>query len=330
VVETEVVNAPASAFTLEIAELVDQKSCHRAILVRPELGSRVIYARPRGGDLFVTVLGPASWTDESLRSADRAVRTDELAFRVSDGRHSRSGNCRAGVRVRLPIQGLATFGEDLREIRGVDAEQLVLLSGKLMLYGRAIPRFLLPLDSGPFRANALYLAQEISVPGGSRIASVASGRGGAGSARSAKVVGEKRHKAETNRKSVDARWYGFADVVFGDDGGNVAAIVVEAATNAREVELYLPAPFDADASAEGNKPDVISLSLSARLAGDPNLLWLYGVVLLTVALLSIAEKFKKREPAKDATNTHSEGSKPANGVADRSKSEHIDQHKDEK
>lgn len=265
VASIEVVNPPASAIALPAATLLPNEAgespvCLKRLLVEPAAGARVNYVRPRGGALTVEIDGPVQWGTAS--DAPKARRDGRTRFEVS-----KEGSCAAGERVRLPIDGVAVFGEDQLEVTSGDALRLALLSGRLALYGRSIVGF----DLGPLKAKALYFAQEMPLPGGSRIAAARKGEG---------------HGAAADGPS---NWYGLADVDLGAQGPG--AITVEASTNARLLELYPPAPFWSARGSHGSRPDVVSLSLVARLTGDPNLLWLYGLAALVGTALGLISHF---------------------------------------
>lgn len=269
VVELQVVNTAASTFALSRGRLESSNACHESIVVKPEVGALVTYARPGKGTLTVSVYGPAVWYDAARRQNGQVFQSaDNLAFELRDREKEGVIPCPPEGRVRLPVQGVVTFGSDLAEIRDATTQQVALLSGKLTLYGRAMPKLLgVPLDFGPLKADALYFSREIPVPGGSRIATAT------------------RHPSDHADTNSDARWFGFADVVFGE--GGPGAMTVEASTNARFVELYTPAPFHREAGGGGYRPDIISLSLGARLTGDPNLLWIYGLIAFFIALIQL-------------------------------------------
>jgi hypothetical protein len=55
----------------------------------------------------------------------------------------------------------------------------------------------------------------------------------------------------------------------------------------------MPAPYRTKSGAGGASPDVLSLTLSARLAGDPNLLLIYGAVGVLLAFANLRYIFTK-------------------------------------
>lgn len=271
VIEINVINPAASAFVLPRARLAGQGRCFEGVLVRPEAGSRLQYSRSRHGPLVVNVNGKAAWSHAGNRGAYEPATSLEFEVWVDkeDG-----ATCNARPHVRLPIQGTVNIGSDLPEVHRADDRQLTLLSGKLLLYGRAVgDLFAIPLTFGPLKPGALYFSQEFPLPGGSRIASARlKNEGGGGEAEG-------------------SRWYGFADIADSADGAG--AIAVQASTNARYVELYTPAPYRSETGDDSYRADTISLSLGARLTGDPNLLWIYGLVAVFTTLLGLSEHLRR-------------------------------------
>ena len=61
---------------------------------------------------------------------------------------------------------------------------------------------------------------------------------------------------------------------------------IEASTNAATLQLLAPAPRDVDRSAFDD-PDIVSLTLAARLVGDPNLRWLLAIVSFLVLVVGV-------------------------------------------
>lgn len=243
--------------------------CFDAIMVEPRQGALVTYAQPRGGELTVAVEG--GWALHRSDGGLVADATDDtLLLRVGTRRERSETD--GGQRLILPVNGAVAVGSFLYRPGDNRDIQLVLGGARLLVFGRAMPRlFGLPLSRGPFRADALYLSQEITIPGGSMI-------GSAGAASDGRFA---------------ARWWGFADVSLGASG---APMKIEASTNTNGVELYTPAPFESTRARGRASPDIIALSLGARLADDPNLRWLYGIVALIAVVFGFALQLHSTRP----------------------------------
>jgi hypothetical protein len=282
VIEIQVVNPAAATIALPRARLAEQNQCFENVLIRPAAKTKLQYSRTRHGPLVLVVDGKAEWTHGAPDSP--RLSASSLEFDVRDAPEPpccpgaakpEPPPCNAGPRVRLPVNGTVTIGSDLPEVRDARDRQLALLGGKLLLYGRAVgDLFGLPLRFGPLEPGALYFSQDFPLPGGSRIASA-----------------RLESQAGDERGAENSRWYGFADISFAE--GDHGAITVEASTNARFVELYTPAPYRSASGGDAYRPDTISLSLGARLTGDPNLLWIYGLVAVFATLLGLSEYLQK-------------------------------------
>lgn len=260
-VTLRVMQPSAARMLLPRARLPGTDECLEAVIVEPARGATVSYLRPRGEAMTVRVDGPLRWSacraeggacaaaDPPRESHDDAR---DLGFELSA-----APGCAAGARVRLPVHGLAVFGATPTQLHGPEALQLALLGGELVVHARAVRDlggFPLPR---PFRPDALYQANEFTLPGRSILGDAA-------------LLGD----ATAVPGAPDTYWFGFADADLGN--GSEQSIVVSASANTGAVDVYLPNPHpDAAAGAPG-RPERLSLSLLARLAGDPNLLILYG------------------------------------------------------
>lgn len=238
-------------------------TCLTRLLLEPERGAIVSYTRPAGQSLIVTVAGPVRLIHgERGRESGETRRSLSLEVR-GDG----DGGCARQSRQRLPVEGHhAVFGAHPLQLTSADEAPMRLLGGRLTVYGRAISRVLnIPLP-GTSGRNALYVAGEVPLPGGA-------------------VIEEPETAAASGTaRRMSAMWSGFADVDFGAEAP--AAISVEAATNAGSVTVYLPTP-NLGQQARSNDPETVSLSLLARLSGDPHLLLVYGFLGLLALLLGL-------------------------------------------
>jgi hypothetical protein len=260
---TRVVSPQDGAFRLAAARIDD--TCVRDVFIEPATGAVVALTRPAKGELVVDVIGDSAWHSPYHQNDARQTRERHLRLVVSN-----DCDCASGRSVRLPFKGLATIGADLQEVTSdFEKPQLALLSGQLAIYGRSI----IDLNFGPFQARALYLSQTLPVPAGSRIAAARRDKpSSAAAGPAAKYEGD------------ISPWYGFVDADFDAEGSS--GLTVEASTNARFVEIYPPAPFRIEGEVHGSRPDVVSLSLAARLSGDPNLVWLLGVLTVVGGLFA--------------------------------------------
>lgn len=240
----------------------DSKTCLENLLVEPALGASIRYTRPVHQPLEVSVSGSVTLT--------YAAKGKELTEKVRDVTievHDATGCADQRVQ-RLPVQGdRAIFGAHALDLTSAHDASLRMLSGRLTVYGRALSTVLgIPLSASSGR-NALYVAGEIPLPGGAVIEEP----------EVAKVP------EPTQRGS--AMWSGFADVDFTNEGS--AAISVEASTNAGAVSIFLPTP-NLGQAARSDDPETVSLSLMARLTGDPHLLLVYGLLGMLGLLLGLA------------------------------------------
>jgi len=260
IVTLTVVDPLRSLVQLPVAFDLDAGACRKDVAIRPAAGSTLRYERPRGGALLVLVDAAKNTVlvTDGVRSVLDAPTL--LRFRAS----SRQDGCKATSRLRLPANGYLTVGRLYGQQPANDEPvPLVMLGGKLQVYGRAISSLLwVPLSTAPFAPAALYPVEEIQLPGGSELSRALA------------------KELETGPAAERTSWTGYADVNEADDS---EALDIEATTNARAVELFLPSPRTLH-GVGGAEPDRVSLSLGARVLGDPNLRWLAGIVAVLAAL----------------------------------------------
>jgi hypothetical protein len=258
---TRVLSPQDGSFRVASARVGEE--CVREVFVEPAAGAVIGLTRPDKSELLIDVLGASAWHSPHHKDNARQVQARHLRLAIDN----RAG-CESGRFVRLPFKGIAMIGKDLQEVSSdFEQPQLALRSGQLAIYGRSI----LDWNLGPFQARALYLSQTMSVPAGSRIA--------------AAYRDKPSHAAATGHGDDNSSpWYGFADVDFGEDGP--PGLTIEASTNARFIEIYPPAPFRVEGQVDGTRPDVVALSLAARLTGDPNVLWLMGLFTVVGGLVA--------------------------------------------
>jgi hypothetical protein len=266
--EMVTVNPRQGRILLEHARVNDY-GCVRNVVLSPGQGSRVYYSRPRHQALQIVISGdslieytPAAQSNIKERRSERS--TSIRAVIADAGTEKCEENMPVGV--RLPVHGLVRYGTEFAPFSDA-TPSLQLLSGKVSVFSRATDSLVgIPLSVAPFVPNALYGTAPIEIPGGSVLEGADnSARGSTGDA---------------------TPWYGFADVGF--TTSDPGAIQVAASTNARRIKLHPPNPV-ANEERTGVQPDVIALSMVARLGGDPNLLWLYSVVACLAALATLAD-----------------------------------------
>lgn len=274
IMDLTVVNPQSTRLTLAKAWVESEGACLTDIEIKPATGSTIGYSRKRGEALYITISGQATWTATNRKIAQQA---DATQFKIST-------DCRPDSVVRLPANGIISIGNE--SLSSPNSETLISSSMDAKVYGRAVDQLyaLIPLNWGPFEAGTLYLAEELAVPAGSRLANA------------------------RNKTGQSARWWGYVDVVFEDSKNRDRAMQVEASTNATVVDIFAPAP-------PGNKPakslsrlssivnkpnersksDSISVSLGSRLLKDPNLIWLYTLFAIAGSLVSL---WKATDPNK--------------------------------
>ncbi len=265
IVELEVVDPQRSTLVLERAQDLNRERCAEALSITPAVGSRLQYTRRGSRPVAIAMeLGAGS----IVREGDTSRRLAETqALLLSAGPTVEA--CSMPGPVRLPAHGFLRIGQ-LAGVLTDDAAEppALLLQARLQVFGRAVSSlFGVPLSFAPFAPGALYAVQELQLPGGTQV----------GPAWSAAADGQSQ-----DRRAV---WTGFVDAGTGDSG---QALDIQSTSNTREVAVFLPSP-PAGGGAEAAAPDVVSLTLGARLLGDPNLRWLYGFVTVVVLLLTLRE-----------------------------------------
>lgn len=257
----KVSNPQAAAFVLRGARDALSEACLPTIVVEPDFDSEITYLRQLGGPLTLSVTGKSSWRTDTQQIGG----SDELAiFRLDP----LDETCKPDPIVRIPTNGVLEIGAEPVDVVDTGHVWSTLISGDIRVYGRALSAIgPLTLNFGPFAPDSLYLADSSPLPAGSRLTGAQDSNG------------------------APARWWGFAQVDFRN--AEKLGIDVEATTNARKVFLFAPAP-SAQAAA---KPDMISLSTGARLAGDPNLRWVATLSTIMLAVVSLLGAFfRTRDP----------------------------------
>ncbi len=237
----------------------------KPIWVDPKQGAKIIYLKPPYDNLTIIVEGPANL---GINGASVQIKNDGI-LRANIGA---SNKCGYPPHLRLPVNGLLEIGEEPSNIVEPDYIPLMMRDAKLLVFGRSVRRlFFIPLNFGPFEADAFYLADEFSLPPYSRI-------------------GETKRKVRGHMQS--AFWWGYADVSFSN---NNSPIAISASVNADEVYIHnLSLNEIKSRGMRIPKEDRISLSFSGRIFGDPNLRILYSF-LIFMLIFKQSFKFKSRQ-----------------------------------
>lgn len=264
-------NRDAMRFFLAHAAVEGGPDCLSDLIVTPHAGQRVTYVRHGNGPLLIRLEGASTWQYGDDTGRQPETRTGPMEIEVGGPACTKYPT----PPVRLPIMGAADFGESVRHVVEPNDRSAAVLSGQLIVYGRALPDLYgIPLNWGPFRRNALYLVSQLPVPGGSIVAA-----GG----------GAERPRGEPDTDT--PAWSGHADITW--SGGDAPAMRVLATVNTEEVRLYLPGPRVVATGDNFTDADAIPLSLLARLTGDPNLQFIYSALVVCATVLqffkSVAE-----------------------------------------
>lgn len=268
--EFEVLNDDSAIISVPFAFAESNDQCIAGVEIHPFAGSRVSYTRITNGPLYIGVQGQVTWQDEE----GIVGQAEELRFVVNEP----LSGCGFTNFLRLPANGIASVG--IESTFSTDTLTPMLLRGDLVVYNRSLHRVLgvIPLNWGPFVQDALYPAEEFKIPAGSRLLNAMSDTG------------------------LQARWWGFVDVDFLEYSSNSLSLNISA--NARSIELFAPAPAELNIATHGpapatSKPDVISLSFGARIASDPNLQWIYGILALLTLIATLFQVFSTKPKTKE-------------------------------
>lgn len=238
------------------------------ILVRS--GSAVTYSAPIAGDLSITVSRGEQFDTYRVLSSRPSPgdSVEDAALR---------GACAWEGRMRLPIFGSLVVGMPLIAETGDKLE--LLLGGSLRIFGRSTETALGGLVPIGFLSSLLsvepghlYEVQEVQLIPGSVLGPAIAEEDGSG--------------------APEAVWRGFADVELATGGVTDKAMVIGASANAASLLLQAPVPNDRPNSAAHK--DSLSLSLAARLAGDPAVQLFIVIVSFIATVLSAAGQMLSR------------------------------------
>jgi hypothetical protein len=276
-----VANPDEASFGLRRARLGQHGACKDDIVIRPAQGAKVNYTRAIGGPLVLAVKGRSSWRDRRSAHGNPAVVAE---FWVDPN----DRGCATAGHIRLPIAGALTVGT-AGPGGALSESPMPVLAGELKIYGRAVDSILGGLVSLRWlekltnaEPSTLYVAETIALPAGSHLGQAFTG---------------------APDVSPRAQWWGFTDADLTSAGQSDRGLWIEASTNASTLKLVAPAPRGAadGAVAVVDSPDVVSLTLAARLVGDPNLRWIFAIVSFIVVLVGVQAQLlsvppPRREP----------------------------------
>ncbi len=212
-----------------------------------------------------------SWSSENL---EPQIITEPVEFVISN-----SGNdCLIGKPMRIQVNGFVTIGE-LDQFRP-------LLSATIRVFGRVSEKIfgVIPMKMIPGAIpGTLYSSEFFEVSPNSQI--VCALRSGFRKEKQDKPKISEACKIsleDTNLgKSVtEAKWLGYIDL---DLDSKESGFDLELSTNAEQVLVTSPLP--ADAQIKG-APDIISVSMGAKLMGDPFLRFFGSAILLALTILT--------------------------------------------
>lgn len=241
----EIADSRDGAFKIGNARDADGM-CFADAQIIPTVGASVYYTMERGGDLVVAVDG-AHLLESSFRKNDEmsmtVVERPFSSWRLS----TRDKGCSSDAVVRLPVNGHIEVGLPVTGGHLADPP-LPLLEGEVVVHGRAIGALLfgrLPIPDRALAvpAGSLFEAGRLTIPPGSSVSS-----------------------REASGQS--AYWWGFVDAEPGVGRG----MDVMVSSNAGQLAL-MPAAPDTTGT-DSLSPETVSLTLMARLAGDPNIRFL--------------------------------------------------------
>lgn len=293
IVAMQVVDARRMDFAVANASVIvddDEKGCVGSAVFQPAIGATVSFERPQRAPLIIhidTPLDAGQGTLSVWQEGDSRDQPFESALIHLD---PDDPECSADREHTFMLAGLASIGSDLGP--ALPNQPLLFLSGQVRTYGRAAAHVgLLPLDWGPMQPNALYLADEIPLPAGTRIAPVAR-------------VGEDVTPATRSTGVHYAHAAGLLALDLSDGGDTGFAVSLTA--NAQAIDLYLPAPLwlaDDQRGSSAGEPDRLYFSRGAHVLNDPNIAWLAwisgGVFAVLLVLFGIVVSGWRATETKD-------------------------------
>ncbi|MFC6199594.1 hypothetical protein [Ponticaulis profundi] len=229
------------------------------VLITPFSGARVALYQT-GDVLKIVVTGGASFVTE----------TDEMEISTTSPVHFTvdTSSCSVSETLKFPIHGALNVGDDVQSASSFDYHPQTLRGGELTVYGRAIEKiWFLPLRFEPFQPGALYLVDKFELPPNSQIL----------------VPSD-----QTKQKRTSTDWWGYAEW-----SSASSTLSVGAASNTESIQISNPALDFSKGDAESTS-DTLSLTLVARLIGDPNLRYIYGIILVLLAF----SQFFSSQPSK--------------------------------
>ena len=238
------------------------EGCVAGAVFKPSLGSVVRFERAGRGSLIVAIDPPQGGLDPQPSAWQLGENGPEAPFieAVVEFAHE-SSDCSADEEQSFILAGQIAIGTELAP--AIPHRPLVLLSASVRTYGRAAATVgFLPLDWGPMQPNALYAADRIDLPPGTRIRQVA---GSEAAIRNAPTGGDTYHAYAAGILRVD----------LANDA--TAGFRLALTANTRSIDLFLPAPRWTDGNTSENtmgEPDRLYFSRGAHILDDPNIGWL--------------------------------------------------------
>jgi hypothetical protein len=229
----------------------------------PAVGSVVTYRYQPDGTVLATAdaqnNAPSGWL--SIAGSEMEPM-DETTF-VDLSRSGCTDQTTDQTIPKLPVWGPAEIGQELRAAEGFNSRPLLLLSGTLSMYARAVP-FL-----GTYGERTLFPVSSIELPTGSRLS-------------------ETPKVGDNGEPVAFHRWWGVVYV----GPGEASSFTAELATFAPSLTLLHPG------SDRGG--DIISAGVFTRFVGDPNTK--RAGVIFALALAVIPVIFSALEAFKTAQN----------------------------
>ncbi len=257
-------------------DLISER-CVSDITLVPETDAVASYSRRSGGTLDIFL--DQNWS--AMGNTDiTSPKEDYWNFSIGD----RKRDCPVPTMVRLPASGFLNIGSE--NTASPNLNTMLALHHDLTISARSVGKLFgfIPLDFGPFKSGQLYFVESVALPAGSRLAS---------------VVGF------DEKPTI---WWGWVDARFdAKSSGSDDSMQLFASANASKLEVFAPAPQLTLSHTEGSvrstqdspvalKPDIYSLSSSARLLRDPNLQWLYALLAAAILISQLFPRLQSSKP----------------------------------
>lgn len=228
---------------------VREAKCHNDAVLSGNIANLAFDRYPdESGSLYITVQSEEQLVLSSeQQSQGMPLDADPIIKIVS------SGDCSTQRPARIAFEGPAIIGAE------TDVTEGKLISGELQMFGRAEPGILSRLTNilSPPKRTLLYpVSSKVAIPAGSRI-------------------GAQFDPAQDNESS--SKWIGILEVDLTD---KASGFDVRFQTNDPDLFIW-------NRATNSVEPEQISISWTARLAGDPYLQWLAILMTVILAILGI-------------------------------------------